>query len=142
MEGRNMLLSKSKIIKAPIQAVWEVIADLELIGKLTPACLKIELLSEQKKGIGTTSRWHSSVHPDSPAMEEIVDWQPLEYYAWRSYDGETPVVDGVLSVSPTHQGHTILTLAEDFLVIEVDLLANEREMDRELEAVADYFAKK
>ena len=137
-----MLLSKSKIIKAPIHEVWAVISNLELIGELTPACTKIELLSEQKKGIGTTTRWHSKVHPDDPAIEEIIDWQPLEYYAWRGFSDDTPVVEGVLSVSPTPQGHTILTLSEDFLITEVDLQMNEVEMEKELIAVAEHFAKK
>ncbi|MHA1840167.1 MAG: SRPBCC family protein [Candidatus Ranarchaeia archaeon] len=136
-----MMLSKSKIIKSPVHKVWKVISDIELVAKLTPACTKTEPLSEQRKGVGTTTRWYSIVHPDNPSVEEIVDWQPLEYYAWRSYDGDTPVVDGVLSVNPTPEGYTILTLTEDFLITDVDLLKNEQEMERELEAIADYFKK-
>ncbi len=137
-----MEITKSKIIKAPIQVVWEVISDLPLTGQLTPACEKIEVIGSQTRGVGTQTLWHSTVHPDEPSLEEIIDWQPLESYSWEGMAGETPMVIGTIMLSPTPQGHTILTLVEDFLLIDVDLLANEREMENELNAVADYIENK
>jgi hypothetical protein len=112
------------------------------MGELTPACTKIEVISEQKKGVGTRTRWHSSVHPDEPSDEEIVDWRPLESLGWIAYNGDIPLMEGSLTIAPTPEGYTILTFAEDFLVADVNLLKNEHEMLRELDAVRAYIEKK
>jgi hypothetical protein len=108
------------------------------MGELTPACTKIEVISEQKKGVGTQTRWHSSVHPDDPTDEEIVDWRPLESLGWIGYNGDTPVMEGSLTITPTPEGYTILTFSEDFLITDVNLLKNEHEMLRELDSVKAY----
>ncbi len=137
-----MRLTHSRIIKAPIELVWTVISDLPLMGKLTPACTKIEIISKQTKGVGTQTRWYSTVHPDEPSTEEIIDWRPLESLTWVAYIDETPLMEGSLLIAPTPQGHTILTFSEDFLLAEVDLTQNELEMIREIESVKKYIEEK
>ncbi|MHA1917856.1 MAG: SRPBCC family protein [Candidatus Ranarchaeia archaeon] len=137
-----MILTKSKIIKAPIEFVWTVISDLPLMGELTPACTKIEVLSEQTKGVGTETLWHSRVHPEQASKEEIIEWRPLEKLSWKGYDGDAPFMVGSLTIAPTPEGYTILTFCEDFLVNTTKLLINEVEMENELVSVKKYIEEK
>ena len=134
-----MRVTKSVIVKAPIHEVWPVISDVCRAANLTPNCSNFELLSKQKKGVGTKSRW---IHEDYDTIEEIVAWQPLEYYEWRATREGVPVIDGRADVCPTPEGYTIYTVSEDFLDDDHDMLQAEEIIGGEVRNVKELFNKK
>ena len=133
-----MRITKSAVIKAPIHEVWAVISNIGQAASLTPDCDKFEWLSEQRKGIGTRSRW---IHGERVSEEEIVAWRPLEYYEWRGTRNGVPVLDGRAEVCPTPQGYTIYTISEDFLDEDHDLIRCEETLAGEVRKIRVHFEK-
>lgn len=99
-------VSESRIIAASRERIWAVLADIENASRWNGAWHRIELLSEQRQGAGTTFRAHAE---DGATFDfHIAHWAPPEYIAFA------PVPQG-------DTGHYLLRLeSQAFLLQPVD----------------------
>ncbi len=78
--------SVSRVIAAPQDQVWAALADIASAGRWNTAWTRIEFLSEQRQGAGTTFRAHTA---DGHAFDfRITGWAPSEYIAFAPVHGE------------------------------------------------------
>ncbi len=72
--------SVSRVIAAPQQEVWAALADIANAGRWNSAWTRIEFLSIQQEGIGTSFRAHID---DGHAFDfEITQWTSPEYISF------------------------------------------------------------
>jgi uncharacterized protein YndB with AHSA1/START domain len=69
-----------RAIGAPQEEVWAAIADIERAARWNQTWQRIEFLSSQREGAGTTFRAHAE---DGDVAEfEVVAWRPPEFIAF------------------------------------------------------------
>ena len=73
-------VSESRVIAAPDQEVWGVLADVENARRWNAAWTLIEITSAQRHGVGTTFLAHTE--GDEAFTFEITDWTPPETIAF------------------------------------------------------------
>lgn len=79
-------VSESRVIPAPDQEVWKALADVENARKWNGAWTRIELMSPQRHGLGTTFAAHTE---GGDVFEfEITEWTPPERIAFSPIRGD------------------------------------------------------
>lgn len=73
-------VSESRVIGAPVQEVWETLADLENARRWNGAWTRIEITSSQRHGLGTAFVAHTEGGQDFAF--EISEWSPPERIAF------------------------------------------------------------
>ncbi len=72
--------SESRLIAAPAAHIWAAITDLESASRWNQAWQRVEYLSLQREGVGTTFRAHTQ---DGLAHDfRISEWAPQEYISF------------------------------------------------------------
>ncbi len=73
--------SESRLIAAPRAELWAAITDLEAASRWNQAWQRVEYLSSQQAGVGTTFRSHTE---DGRSFDfRISEWAPQEYVAFE-----------------------------------------------------------
>lgn len=75
------------VITAPVQAVWNVLADLEAVRLYNPAVAEVR--REGPDGIGAIR--HCVVKPKGWMRERVVGWEPLRSIELDMVDSSWPV---------------------------------------------------
>jgi len=106
--------SVSRIIAAPQERVWALLADIANAGRWNKAWGHIEFLSEHREGIGTTFRAHTN---EGPAFDfQVTRWLPPKFIAFapvRSQDDPPYLItleSQAFRLSPVDEGHTRVEL--------------------------------
>src|SRR3990172_8964887 len=80
------LTYETRRIAAPPAGVWAAITDLEAAGRWNEAWHRVEFLSGQREGLGTTFRSHTE---DGQSFDfRIIEWAPREYIAFAPLEAE------------------------------------------------------
>ena len=99
-------ITASVSIGAPPEAVWDRITDIERAAEPIPAIRRIEILSTQRRGLGT--RWRETrimFGREATEVMEITEWRPPREYVtcarshgcdYRSTLRVTPSGDGCI----------------------------------------------
>ncbi len=74
-------------IDAPLERVWDVIADFGSVYRYSPAVTHSYVTSGQRAGVGTT-RHCDLVFPGATIEERIIDWHADERYTLEIFDGD------------------------------------------------------
>ncbi len=73
--------SQSRLIAAPRAKLWAAITDLETASRWNQAWQRVEYVSSQREGVGTTFRSHTE---DGRSFDfRISEWAPEEYVAFE-----------------------------------------------------------
>ena len=107
--------SASRIIAAPAREVWAAITDLETAHRWNGAWQRVEYLSFQHEGVGTTFRAHTE---DGLAHDfRISEWAPQEYVAFTPQRDESEEQAYMITLEsqafllrPANDDHTDVTL--------------------------------
>jgi uncharacterized membrane protein len=97
-------------IQAPIERVWNVLADLEVWPQWTRSIDRIEFLTDPPLRIGSQVRIYQPRL--RPAVWIITEWQPLSRFVWTSSHPGISVT-GEHALSPSNGG-CMLTLKIHF----------------------------
>jgi hypothetical protein len=113
VEGRGEQ-SVSGIIKAPVQDTFAYLVDLEGICEHSDGCVKVEIISPQKTGVGVKSLWYTTKNPTQPRLEEIVEYEVDSRISYLNYGltQKIPRVKGILDMKSTDEGWTHFTFTE------------------------------
>lgn len=101
-------IKKTHFIAAPIESVWQIVADHQGMTQWVPMIKQVDLVKEDRDGHwGEGSERHCQFGPDL-LQEKIVHWDPPYGYAYMIGDMHL-VKDhlGHLQLSPTPEGTTI-----------------------------------
>jgi len=80
--------SQSRVIAAPRAEVWAAVTDLEAAARWNQAWQRVEYLSSQREGMGTTFRAHTG---DGLAHDfSISEWEPPEYVTFTPLPPQEP----------------------------------------------------
>jgi len=109
--------SESRIIAAPVREVWAAITDLENANRWNGAWQRVEYLSSQREGVGTTFRSHTE---DDLAHDfQISEWAAMEYISFAPVRNEyedkeksymLTLESQAFLLQPANDGHTDVTL--------------------------------
>ncbi|MHA1918049.1 MAG: SRPBCC family protein [Candidatus Ranarchaeia archaeon] len=104
----------SGIVNVPIHDVFEYISDLERICKNNEKCLKVEIISNEKKGVGVRSLWYSSLDIGKTRLEEIVVFEENKKIEYLNFglEKKKPRVKGILELVKLNQNQTRITFTE------------------------------
>jgi uncharacterized protein YndB with AHSA1/START domain len=95
--------SESRLIAAPRADVWAAITNLEAAARWNEAWHRVEYLSHQREGVGTTFRTHTE---DGQTFDfRISEWAALEYVAFEP-----------LREEPEEQRYLITLESQSFLL--------------------------
>lgn len=100
----------SRTISAPIDNVFQAISDINLYAQAIPHIVNVEILSEQKSGLGT--RFRETRHMDKRQMVtelEITEYKVPHLVRFVSDEGGT-VWDTVFTFEE-HSGKTIMNMS-------------------------------
>jgi uncharacterized protein YndB with AHSA1/START domain len=107
---RPIIVTRS--IKAPVERVFQTVADIQQFSKAVPRIVKYEFLSAVKSGVGTRFRETSVMKGKEATTElEVTEHVPNEHVRMVA-DSHGVVWDSVFTVKP-EQERTELTLAMD-----------------------------
>ncbi len=132
-------------IQAPVEKVFNVVADIGQFSKAIPHIVKVEFLSEQKKGLGTRFRETRLMRGKEAVTElevtEFIDNERIRLVA----DSHGTVWDTVFSVSEK-DGYTELTMimqakAYKWFAKVMNLLIKgmiQKAIEKDLDAVKSY----
>ncbi len=102
----------SRTIKAPIDRVFQTVADIQHFSKAVPRVVKYEILSPVESGVGTRFRETSRMKGKEQTTElEVTEYVPNEHVRMVA-DSHGVIWDSVFTVKP-ERDHTALTLAMD-----------------------------
>ena len=136
--------SKHILVAAEPEAVWKLIADLDMLVKVLPNEDQLDYLGSQKTGIGTRTKWYRTSPLDGLVnwYEEITEWIPNQRYTFlvRLDEKAPPRVLGSLRLKP-HTTGTDVEFYEERYYPNPDNPAIEQAMMEELRAIQEYFAK-
>ena len=94
----------SRIIRAPIEKVFDTIAHIESFSKALPNIVSVEFLSEQRKGVGTRFRETRLMGKRKASTElEVTEYVENERIRLVSDQGGT-IWDTVFTVQPAAEG--------------------------------------
>ena len=81
---------QTMVIDASREQVFEAITDLNKIQEMNPHTKEVEILTEQKTGVGTRTRFVMETEATGRVEweEEIVEWIPNHIYAFKTVGGE------------------------------------------------------
>ena len=99
--------SESRIIAAQVADVWAVIADLEQAARWNQSWQRVEFLSDQREGVGTTFRAYNEEGVGHNFR--ISEWAPHEVVAF------VPLRD-----EPEEKGYLITLVSQGFLLRPAD----------------------
>ncbi|MHA2059650.1 MAG: SRPBCC family protein [Candidatus Ranarchaeia archaeon] len=114
MEGEQLIIKDTRVtrtidVPAPLEVVWKILTDFEAFPEIDPVFQKVEFLTKQKQGIGTTTLWKFT-KPDQTLVERveiITEFKPMEYYTYRVLTGAPPK-DCTLIFQPIEEGVRII----------------------------------
>jgi uncharacterized protein YndB with AHSA1/START domain len=86
-------VSVSRLIAAPPEDVWPVLADVENARRWNTAWSQIEITSLQKHGIGTTFR--ARTETGDSFQFQITEWAPLQYIEFSPLRDEREATSGI-----------------------------------------------
>jgi uncharacterized protein YndB with AHSA1/START domain len=108
--------SESRIIAAPRAEVWAAITNLEAAARWNEAWHRVEYLSYQREGVGTTFRTHTE--DDQTFDFRISEWAPGEYVAFQPLQEEPEEKRYLITLEsqsfllePVGDDHTNVTLS-------------------------------
>jgi uncharacterized protein YndB with AHSA1/START domain len=111
--------SESLIIAAPVAEVWRAVTDLEQARRWNGAWDRVEYLSDQREGVGTTFRAYGE---DGLGHNfRISDWAPNEHVAFAPPEDE-PEEDRGYLINLRSQAFRLRALSDD--ATEVTLIAS------------------
>ncbi len=94
----------SRIIRAPIEKVFDTIAHIESFSKALPNIVSVEFLTEQRKGVGTRFRETRLMGKRKASTElEVTEYVENERIRLVSDQGGT-IWDTVFTVQPAAEG--------------------------------------
>lgn len=101
--------TSSRIIDAPLETVFDVVAHVENFPKAVPEIAEVEILGDIRSGLGTRFRETRNIKGRIVANEiEVTDYQPNAIARTEFVTGNI-IWDSVFAVSP-HADGTLLTL--------------------------------
>jgi uncharacterized protein YndB with AHSA1/START domain len=102
----------NRTIKAPIDRVFQTVANIQHFSQAVPRVVKYEILSSVESGVGTRFRETSRMKGKEQTTElEVTEYVPNEHVRMVA-DSHGVIWDSVFTVKP-EQDHTALTLAMD-----------------------------
>lgn len=97
-------------VAAPVERVFDVVADITNFEQAIPHIVKVEFLTEQRVGVGTRFRETRLVHGKEAATElEVTEYEPHEHVRLVA-DSHGCVWDSTFTTKPNDDGGTELTL--------------------------------
>ena len=102
-------------ILAPIEDVFNFIGNVETHPRIADFCREIDIISEQKSGVGT--RFHQ-VYADGTECESVImEWDPYEKIGWHNFEGGSKKACQIITYRFEQEGeiahvlHTVETYA-------------------------------
>ena len=103
----------TRIINAPADRVFETVAHIDQFSKAVPDIVRVELLSEQKRGAGTRFKETRLMKGREATAElEVTEYHPHDRVRFVSDEGGV-VWDTVFTMSPSDEDGTQLTMVMD-----------------------------
>jgi hypothetical protein len=81
-----------KKIRAPVERVWSVLADIDTWPQWTPSISRIERLDPGPLGVGSSVRVHQPKL--RPAVWVVTVWEPRHRFVWQTVAPGVTVVGG------------------------------------------------
>lgn len=101
--------TSSRIIGAPLETVFDVVAHVENFPKAVPEITKVEVLTDIKNGIGTRFRETRDIEGRIVSNDiDVTDYE-LNKFARTVFTSGNIVWDSIFEVA-AHAGGTLLTL--------------------------------
>ena len=102
----------TRLISAPVEAVFDAVAHIDRFSQVVPDIVRVEYVSEQKRGVGTrfheTRRMNGKEATVELAVTEYVENDRVRLVA----DSHGTVWDTLFTVAPSGGG-TVLTMTMD-----------------------------
>jgi uncharacterized membrane protein len=112
----DVTLCRETAIDAPIEVVFDIITDLELLAELDPPVQSVTITSTKKQGLGVRSHW-TAISPFSDKEiewdEEIIYYEHPTQYAFRVISGDE-VYEGVHTLTEKPDGATNIMFCETY----------------------------
>ena len=130
----------SLVIPAEPHTVFDVLTDFDRFQELDASNVRMEFLSDQRRGVGTRTRWRIErwEFPEE-RDEEVVAWDEGRSYTFRTLT--PPLKDGTLTFEPHPEG-TLMTFRNVFVKDMDDPQRWLAGMVRELVATLKYFEER
>ena len=108
--------TKTRIINSSIDKVFDLLADLVRLGECMEYVDRVEILTNQTRGLGTKAKWIKKTPKDNPTtwIEEVTIFEPPNRVGFETIDGENKIKGEIslVSITPTQ---TQITFHEEFL---------------------------
>ena len=141
--------STKRQIAAPVDVVFRAITEIEKFPEKNPAIVKVEILSDQKSGVGTRFRETRRMKDkENSTVLECTEFVENERVRFVADEGGT-IWDSVFTTSPTDQG-TELTLEMDArpykflpkLVVPMIMGMISKAVEEDMDGVKEYCERK
>jgi carbon monoxide dehydrogenase subunit G len=76
-------------IDAPLERVWEVLANLEAVQHYNPGVTRARYLSSQREGVGASRE--CEMKPKGRVRERVIGWEPGKAITMELYASDWPI---------------------------------------------------
>lgn len=109
-------LTNKVVINAPVEKIWAILSNLEMLEQYDPTVLKSVVISSQKEGLGAKRKVNMK-DGKNWFEEKITDWQPNELLTIQLTDCTFPI--NGLKHSYTFSGNGNTTTVQQVMEYEV-----------------------